>query len=574
MPDGFDPHAELARIYTLRDLMTACKQRVPKIVQQMDDMLDNQEISPETKLKVFEMIMNRAYGKPRQHVFINDESAANNQSASRVRVYIPDNNRIAAPTKVVDVEAAQGKQLPLDGFDASSDLGPQPGPQEQFLATPADIAIYGGAAGGGKTYGLLLEPCRHIDNPEFGAVIFRREAVQITSEGGLFDTSFQLYTKVDGRPKMSPKVQWMFPSEATVTFSHLNNEKDVMDWQGSQIPLIGYDELTHFTEKQFWYMLSRNRSMCGVRPYIRATCNPDADSWVASLVDWYIDQDTGYPIKERSGVIRYFVRSDERMHWANTRQELLSQFPGSNPKSFTFIPATLDDNVALTTQDPDYKANLEMLTRVERERLLHGNWKIKPTAGSYFPMTAVKIIPAEPTDIKVWVRRWDLAATEASELNPSPDATASVLMGRRENGRFVIGDGFSFRSNASVVRDTMLNTAYQDRSRYKRVTTVIPQDPGQAGKDQSQNLINHLAGFKVKAIRETGPKETRAEPLSAQWQAGNVEIVDGPWVRDYLREMQAFPEGDHDDYVDASSGAFLECISFVSTYQKWLALST
>jgi predicted phage terminase large subunit-like protein len=380
--------------------------------------------------------------------------------------------------------------------------------------------------------------------------------------------------RIDGTPRQAPYRMWKFPSGATITFSHLHNEYDVNDWQGSQIPLIGYDELTHFTEKQFWYMLSRNRSMCGVRPYIRATCNPDADSWVADLVSWYIDQDTGYPLPERSGIIRYFVRTDDKMIWANTRQELLNKFPGSLPKSFTFIPATLEDNVILNNQDPDYRANLEMMTRVERERLLHGNWKIKPVAGSYFPQTAIKIIPAIPTDIKMWVRRWDLAATEPSEVSPSPSATASVLMGRRENGRFVIGDGINIRRNASVVRDILLNTASQDRSKYKRVTTVVPQDPGQAGKDQSASIISFLAGYKVKSIRETGPKATRAEPLSAQWQAGNIDIVDGPWVNDYLKEMAAFPEGDHDDYIDASSGAFLECTAGTSAYERYLALSS
>jgi predicted phage terminase large subunit-like protein len=204
---------------------------------------------------------------------------------------------------------------------------------------------------------------------------------------------------------------------------------------------------------------------------------------------------------------------------------------------------------------------------------LFGNWKIRPTAGSYFPQQCINVISAEPTDIKIWIRRWDLAATEPSEVNPSPSATASILMGRRENGRFVIADGINIRKPANIVRDILLNTASQDRNKYKRVTTVIPQDPGQAGKDQSANLINYLSGYKIKAVRETGPKITRAEPLSAQWQAGNVDVVDGPWVRDYLKEMATFPEGDHDDYIDASSGAFLECATGASDYERWMALS-
>jgi len=451
-------------------------------------------------------------------------------------------------------------------------IGPQPGPQVTFLSTPADVAIYGGAAGGGKTYGLLLEAARHIDNPDYGAVIFRREAVQITSEGGLLDTSFNLYNEIDGRVKLSPHYQWQFPSGATITFSHLHNKDDVNNWQGSQIPLIGYDELTHFTEWQFWYMLSRNRSMCGVRPYIRATCNPDADSWVADLVSWYIDSDTGYPIPKRSGAIRYFVRHDNKLFWADTRQELIKDFPNTLPKSFTFIAATLSDNVALTERDPNYRANLLAMNRVERERLLFGNWKIKPESGSYFPAINVTIIPAIPNDVVAWVRRWDLAATEPSETNPSPSATASVLMGRRKDGRIVIADAINIRKNASVVRDVMKNVASQDRASFQRVITVIPQDPGQAGKDQANSLTKHLLGHRVKSVRETGAKKTRAEPFSAQWQAGNVEIVQGNWNKDYLLEMSAFPGADHDDYVDASSGAFLECVD--NQYGKWLALAS
>jgi predicted phage terminase large subunit-like protein len=449
---------------------------------------------------------------------------------------------------------------------------PQEGPQTQFLQTTADIAIYGGAAGGGKTYGLLLEACRNIDNPLYGGVIFRREAVQINSEGGLLDTSYSIYNEIGGRVKLSPHYQWNWDCGSTITFSHLHNRDDVNDWQGSQIPFIGYDELTHFLSWQFWYMLSRNRSMCGVRPYIRATCNPDADSWVADLVDWYINPDTGYPIAERSGVIRYFIRIDEKLFWANTRQELINQFPGSMPKSFTFIPATLDDNVILNNIDPNYKANLLAMNRVERERLLHGNWKIKPESGSYFPSMHVTIIPAVPTDVKSWVRRWDLAATEPSETNPSPSATASILMGKRSNGRIVIADAVNIRKNASFVRETIKAIASQDKAQYSRVLTVIPQDPGQAGKDQASSLSTYLLGYRVKSVRETGKKQVRAEPLSAQWQAGNVEIVQGAWNKEYLLEMSSFPGSDHDDYIDASSGAFLEVVN--DKYASWLAMAS
>src|SRR6266850_7935610 len=106
-------------------------------------------------------------------------------------------------------------------------------------------------------------------------------------------------------PRISACTSGAGPRASKIKFSHLQLETTVHDWQGAQITLICFDELTHFTAYQFFYMVSRNRSTCGVRPYIRATCNPDADSWVAEFLAWWIDQETGLPIPERAGVLRY-----------------------------------------------------------------------------------------------------------------------------------------------------------------------------------------------------------------------------------------------------------------------------
>lgn len=311
-------------------------------------------------------------------------------------------------------------------------IKPQPGPQTAFLSSAADIVIYGGGAGGGKTWGLLMEPMRHISNPGFGAVFFRRSTVQIRNEGGLWDESAVLYPQVGGEPK-EHTLSWSFPSGASVSFAHLEHDKTRFNWQGSQIPLICFDELTHFSAVQFWYMVSRNRSMCGVRPYIRATCNPDADSWVAELIAWWIDQDTGLPIPERSGVIRYFVRVGEDLRWADSPEELAcytmlndagEQVP-IPPKSLTFIPAKLTDNKALMAADPGYMASLLALPLVERERLLGGNWKIRPAAGLYFQRSWCQIVDAVPTGT-VFCRGYDLGATQRTAENPDPDATSGT----------------------------------------------------------------------------------------------------------------------------------------------------
>lgn len=121
-----------------------------------------------------------------------------------------------------------------------------------------------------------------MKNKNYNAVIFRSNYTQVTSPGGLWDSSGKIYSLVKGAyPLKTPKLHWTFPSGATVNFAHLGSDDDCNNWQGSQIAMIGFDELTHFTKHQFFYMLSRNRTDSGVAPYVRATCNPDADSWVS-----------------------------------------------------------------------------------------------------------------------------------------------------------------------------------------------------------------------------------------------------------------------------------------------------
>ena len=185
-------------------------------------------------------------------------------------------------------------------------------------------------------------------------------------------------------------------------------------------------------------MLSRNRSLCGVRPYMRATCNPVPDDdptggWIHEFIGWYIGED-GYAIPERSGVVRWFAVVNDALHWAGTADELRRQYPGSEPKSFTFILSSVFDNQILLKADPGYLANLMALPLVDRERLLGdgkrgGNWKIKPAAGKVFNRGWFEVVDAAPAGGRT-VRFWDLAATEKTVAKPDPDFTAGVKMRR------------------------------------------------------------------------------------------------------------------------------------------------
>lgn len=268
-------------------------------------------------------------------------------------------------------------------------IRPQDGYQMTALSSPADILIGGGAAGVGKSFSLLLEPVRNFNVKNFGAVVFRRTNPQIRSEGGLWDSSVKLYSKVSGATPRQSVLEWQFPKNVKVKFSHLEYEKNIYDWQGSEIPLIMFDELTHFTKKMFFYMLSRNRSTCGVKPYVRATCNPDPDSWVFELIEWWIGDD-GLPIPERQGKLRYFFRDGEAMIWGDSVEEVRkkasyilneiiekSELPAKHfIKSITFVGGSIYDNKKLLEVDPNYLGNLLAQDEDTKKQLFDGNWKV------------------------------------------------------------------------------------------------------------------------------------------------------------------------------------------------------
>lgn len=443
---------------------------------------------------------------------------------------------------------------------AEFSLKPQPGPQTTFLETTADIAIFGGAAGGGKSYGLLLEGLRNIAVRGWGGVIFRRTLADVKKEGSLWDTSMLLYGQLGAKPRLDT-LSWTFqPARTKLTFSHLEHDKDVLDWQGAQIPFIAFDELTHFTRAQFFYMLSRNRSTCGVVPYIRATTNPDSDSWVAQFISWWINQDTGYAIPERSGVLRWFIRVGDTIRWADSREELIIDYPDSLPKSVTFILSKLDDNKVLTEADPGYRANLMALDRVERERLMNGNWKIRPSSGLYFQRHWCEIVSEIPAGTR-FVRGWDIAATPKTETN-DPDWTCGTAIGRMPDGRFIVLDHRYFQGAPFKVEAELLRTAEADG---REVRIHIPQDPAAAGKSQVETHRKLLAGYNTRFATASGDKVTRFAPFSAQADPGpsassggkgRVLVLRAAWNERWFSQLEAFPDGAHDDDADATAEAF------------------
>lgn len=427
-----------------------------------------------------------------------------------------------------------------------------------FLSTSADIAIYGGAAGGGKTWAALYEPLRHKANPDFEAVIFRRTRPQIKQPGGLLSESSKFYPSLGAGVNLTELI-WQFRSGMRIRLAQLQHEKTKFEWQGSQIALAIFDELTHFSEGQFFYIVSRMRSTCGVRPYMRATCNADSESWVATFIAWWIDPDTGLPILERSGVLRYFVRDGDTIVWGNSIDELRALVPQwtdaqFKPKSVTFIAARVYDNPALLKADPDYLANLFSLPLVIREQLLGGNWKIRAAAGLLFKERWFGFASSVPPDAKM-VRWWDIAATVAAK-GKSPDWTVGLLMARTREDRFIVVDVIRFRGSPHEVQSQIVATARADVARYgKRVAVGLPTDPAAGGKFQVSVLTRSLAGYDVRTMAERGAKVERFRPYSAQVEAGNVDVMAGDWNKDFFIEHEAVPKSQFDDQVDAGANA-------------------
>lgn len=173
-----------------------------------------------------------------------------------------------------------------------------------------------------------------------------------------------------------------------------------------------------------------------------------------------------------------------------------------------------------------------------------------PMAGGMFKAGRIAFVDAPPPGA-VFVRGWDIGATA-----DAGDHTASALLYRAPSGRYGVAHAMAGQWDTDARDAQIVATAATDRATYGRVTQDLPQDPGAAGKSQALAFVKALAGHVVATSTESGDKATRADPLSSQWNAGNVDIVRGPWNQAYIDAMCAFPQGKDDHYTDASSRAF------------------
>ncbi|MBE7049201.1 MAG: Terminase-like family protein [Ruminococcaceae bacterium] len=227
--------------------------------------------------------------------------------------------------------------------------------QEIFQSRPEYEALYGGAAGGGKSDALLTEALRQVHIPHYRGLILRKTYPQLSE---LIDRSRELYSKAFPTAKYNEtKHVWVFQSGAKIYFGAMQHTSDRINYQGKRYDFIAFDELTHFTWDEYSYMFSRNRpSGKGTRVYIRSTTNPGGigHGWV----------------KER------FITAAPPLTPIETKMQIAG--PDGKLREVTrdriFVPSTVFDNQRLLENDPGYIANLSMLPHKERQALLYGDW--------------------------------------------------------------------------------------------------------------------------------------------------------------------------------------------------------
>lgn len=416
--------------------------------------------------------------------------------------------------KLLRLTVTKNPYVPLRG-------GLFPSPKQAYFLTadPVLEAMYGGAAGGGKSDALLAAALQYVTEPGYAALLLRRTFADLKLPGALMDRAAEWLSGTDATWNSNDH-QWVFPSGATLTFGYLENEKDKYRYQSSEFQFIGFDELTQFTRTQYTYMFSRLRRLLGsaVPLRVRSATNPGGEGH-----DWVSQR---FPVQNHGG--RPVIR-DGRM----------------------FVPALMEENPGLDREA--YELSLAELDPVTRAQLRAGDWNVRQQ-GNLFKRHWFDVIDADRVPpLEDAVRCWDLAATTAEEAD-DPDWLAGVKLGKVGKTYYVLHVTRD-RLTPQGVEKLITRTAAVDTVRTK---VRIEQEGAASGKIVRSYYTRLLDGYDA---RFTGipkaAKTVRAGPFSAACERGDVKLVRGAWNETYLDELCAFPqEGVKDDQVDASTNAY------------------
>ena len=457
-------------------------------------------------------------------------------------------------------------------------------PQEEALASEADITIMGGANGGGKTAYVVGAAARGIDDPGWYAALFRSTYPELRRT--LIKQSQKFYPNASDHYKSNNKV-WEFPSGAEVDFSYLQHEDDKKAWDGAEITLLGFDQLEDFSQSQFTYLLGRLRSPDSkYEPRCVASCNPTGkDHWLYDFIKWWLDED-GYADPDKAGVTRYFHRNGDDIQWVDGPGVLSDE--GLEPMSVKFVPATVDDNPHL---GDDYKRQLASLDDVDKQQKWFGRWGVSRN-DSPLASHAIQRVDEVPDDAGIPVRYWDLADTDASADSAEQASHTAGVRGVGLQRQWTMcqhadqetRESCSYWTQGEPESDTCpkcghdtLDTRQRDvllithaawfqleaDAKENRICAVASQDGqdthigfeqegGQSGKDNVRKWKRRLlADYTVEGDRPTGDKRSRMKLWLAMAKRGRLWVLDTPRMQDYV---DALVDMEPMDVVDATSG--------------------
>lgn len=433
--------------------------------------------------------------------------------------------------------------------------------------TTTDVILTGGGAGSGKTTVCLIKNLDSLHDPNFIGVIARESVPQLVRPGGIISESKQIYPHFGGVYKSQAKT-WVFPSGAQIVFAGIPDEDALPEWQGSQICRLLVDEAAEWDLERIIFMIGRIRSTrYQGKMQLIMTCNPNRNSFLYDWVKWSLD-DNGIPKPGTENVIRWFVNLGGSIYWEDSLEELTRKYrhlvvedEDFKPKSFRFIPMTLEDNPILQKKMPEYKGNLLAQSYVNQLRFLKGSWTAKADGEGYFKREWVKFVDHPPISPVRKVRAWDLASSEVSEANKNPDFTAGVLMSRDKLGNYYIEDVYRMQKTPNVVLEEIIKTARQDG--VDDVEVIVPRDTGSGGAAANLFYVRTLAehGITVRSSKMSGHsgKLNRFLPFASVAEAGCVHLVKGEWNESFISELENFIPNNRnqkDDQVDATSDAF------------------
>ena len=390
--------------------------------------------------------------------------------------------------------------------------------QIHFLALDDEEALYGGAAGGGKSQALLMAALQYVGDSDYSALLLRRTYRDLALPGALMDRAYEWLQGTSAHWNNMDKV-WTFPSGAKLSFGYLQHSKDKYQYQGAEFQFIGFDELTQFSFEDYSYLYSRLRRLKNSRVPIRmrATSNPGGIGH-----EW---------VKER------FIKGDK-----------------------VFVSSNYLNNPYLDSKS--YSRSLDNLDNITRLQLKFGDWEAVPEGKlfqrEWFTRNTYNGYDGIGEKVLFVIRFWDLAATLEEDPNKQggPDWTVGALLIKGVSERVYLEDITRFRLDPDEAEDKIIQTCLADAQQYGRnkYKVRIEQEGGASAKYVINNFSKKLAGLDFDGsnmLRKN--KVDRARSFVGFIKHGNFKIKDGSvWLNEFLNEIASFPtKGIHDDQVDA-----------------------